>query len=91
MKPITLVAALAVLFSMPILGEAQGEKPATAKPAAPMKAEAKAEKAAAPTKAEAKAEKPAVRRLTSRSHQDARECLSFPTNREVIVCAEKYL
>jgi hypothetical protein len=76
------MAALAVLCSLPVLCLAQAGKPATDKPAAPMKAEAKEEKMAP---------KPVVRRLTAKSREDARECLSFPTNREIIICAEKYL
>lgn len=76
------IAVIAVLCSLPALGLAQAEKPAADKPAAPMKAEAKDDKMAP---------KPAARSLTARSREDARECLSFPTNREVIICAEKYL
>ena len=82
------IAAIAVLCSLPALGLAQAEKPAADKPAAPMKAET-------PMKTEAKddkmAPKPAGKRLTAKSREDARECLSFPTNQEVIICAEKYL
>jgi len=76
------IAVLAALSSLPVLCLAQAEKPAADKPAAPMKAEAKDEKMAP---------KPVVRRLTAKSREDARECLSFPTNREIIICAEKYL
>ena len=58
-------------------------------------AAAETEKPAAPAKAEAKddkvAPKPVARRLTARSREDARECLAFPTNREIIICAEKFL
>jgi hypothetical protein len=71
------IAALAALCSLPVLCLAQADKPA-----APMKAEAKEEKMVA---------KPVVRRLTAKSREDARECLSFPTNLEIIICAEKYL
>lgn len=76
------IAALAVLCSLPVLCLAQAQKPAADEAAKPMKAEAKQETmAAAPT----------VRRLTAKSREDARECLGFPTNREIIICAEKYL
>lgn len=95
MKRIALAAALAVLFSIPVLSQAQGEKPAAAKPAAPMKPAAKADKAAAPMKAEAKAAKPAATpapatRKRSRAREDARDCLKFPTNLEIHKCAEQY-
>lgn len=93
MKHIALAAALAVLFSIPVLSQAQGEKPAAAKPAAPMKPAAKADKAAAPMKAEAKAAKPAATPAParrSRAHEDARSCLQFPTNLEIHKCAEQY-
>jgi hypothetical protein len=78
---------MTALCSLPALGLAQAdkpaaEKPAAAKPAAPMKAEAKEDKMAP---------KPVARRLTAKSREDARECLTFPTNREVIICAEKFL
>jgi pyruvate/2-oxoglutarate dehydrogenase complex dihydrolipoamide acyltransferase (E2) component len=76
------IAALAALCSLPVLCLAQAQKPAAEKPATPMKAEANQEKMAAA---------PAPRHLTAKSREDARECLSFPTNREVIICAEKYL
>lgn len=78
MKRIGLVAALAVLTSVPGLSQAQGEKPGMTKPAAGMKAEQQVAKPASGT----------PRR--SRANEDARECLQFPTNREIIICAEKY-
>jgi hypothetical protein len=82
------IAAIAALSSLPVLGLAQAQKPAADKPAAAMNAEA-------PMKAEAKedkmAPKPVAKRLTAKSREDARECLSFPTNQEVIICAEKFL
>ncbi|MGW8183971.1 MAG: hypothetical protein ACWGMT_08440 [Burkholderiales bacterium] len=76
------IAALVALCSLPVLCLAQAEKPAADKSKAPMKAEAKDEKMAP---------KPVYRRLTAKSREDARECLSFPTNREIIICAEKFL
>jgi hypothetical protein len=76
------IAAIAALCSLPALVLAQVDKPAAAKPAAPMKAEAKDDKMAP---------KPVAKRLTAKSREDARECLSFPTNQEVIICAEKFL
>jgi len=81
MKYIGYFAVIAGLFALPLLGFAQADKSAS-KPAEPMKTEAKAEKMAP---------KPVVRRLTERSRLDARECLAFPTNREVIICAENFL
>jgi hypothetical protein len=82
------IATIAALCSLPALVLAQAERPAADKPAASMKAEA-------PMKTEAKddklAPKPAGKRLTAKSREDARECLSFPTNQEVIICAEKFL
>ena len=76
------IAAIAALCSLPALVLAQADKPAAEKPAAPAKAEAKDDKVAP---------KPVARRLTARSREDARECLAFPTNREIIICAEKFL
>ena len=81
MNRISQVAVLAALYALPVLGLAQ-DKPAADKPAAPMKAEAKAEKPMAA---------PAGKALTAKSREDARECLQFPTNQEVIVCAEKFM
>ena len=82
MKRIGLVAALVVLSSVPLLSQAQGEKPGVTKPAAGMKAESKAEQQAA---------KPASgTRSRSRANEDARSCLEFPTNLEIHKCAEKY-
>ena len=82
MKRIGYIAVIAGLFSLPVLCLAQAEKPGVEKAPAPMKSEAKADKMAPA---------PAIRRLTAKSREDARECLSFPTNREVIICAEKFL
>jgi len=76
------IAMLAALCSLPVMCLAQAEKSAADKAAAPMKADAKEEKMAP---------KPVVRQLTAKSREDARECLNFPTNQEVIICAEKYL
>jgi len=80
------IAIVSALCVAPALCLAQtvtlpAEKPAEQK-AAPMKAETKDDKMAP---------KPVARRLTAKSREDARECLSFPTNREIIICAEKYL
>ncbi|MDH3288639.1 MAG: hypothetical protein OEP48_13070 [Betaproteobacteria bacterium] len=82
MNRICHVATFAALCALPVLCLAQAQEPAADKPATPMKAEAKEKKMAAT---------PTVRRLTAKSREDARECLSFPTNREIIICAEKYL
>ncbi len=83
MNRISHVAAFAALCALPVLCLAQVVQiPAADKQATPMKAEAKEEKMAAT---------PVVRQLTAKSREDARECLSFPTNQEIIICAEKYL
>lgn len=76
------IAVLAALCSLPVLCLAQAEKPAADKSNAPMKAQAKDQKMAP---------KPVYRHLTAKSREDARECLNFPTNREIIICAEKFL
>jgi len=76
------LAAVAALCSLPVLCLAQAQEPAADKPAPPMKSAAKEQKMAAT---------PTVRRSTAKSREDARECLSFPTNREIIICAEKFL
>ena len=86
MKTIHHIAVAALICSLPALCLAQtvtlpAEKPAGQK-AAPMKAESKDGKMAP---------KPVYRPLTAKSREDARECLSFPTNQEIIICAEKYL
>ncbi len=44
-----------------------------------------------PMKSPAKDIKPEPKRLTAKSREDARECLKYPTNQEIIVCAEKFL
>ncbi len=83
MKIIGLATALAVLAGLPTASLAQGEKPAVARPAAEMKGESKAEAPMLTMGA----------RKSGRSRADdvdARECLKFPTNREIHICAEKY-
>lgn len=82
MNRISYVAAFAALCALPVLCLAQVVQIPADKSATPMKAEAKEEKMAAT---------PVVRQLTAKSREDARECLSFPTNQEIIICAEKYL
>jgi hypothetical protein len=84
MKRIALFAALVALAAAPAW--AQSEK-ATAPLKLPAKAEAKADAKAMPT-ADVK---PVYRRLTSKSYEDARQCLDKKTNEEIIVCAEKFL
>jgi len=83
MRIIGLATAFAVLAGLPRVGLTQGDKPAMAEPAAAMKME---------SKAEAPILKMAARRGgRSRAEDvDARECLKFPTNREIHICAEKY-
>ena len=86
MKAIRHTVVAALLCSLPALCAAQNVK---------LPADAQAEQKGASMKADAKddkmAPKPVYRRLTSKSREDARECLSFPTNQEIIICAEKYL
>ena len=82
MKIIGLAAAIAVLAGLPVAGLAQGEKPAVPKPAAAIQRE---------SKAEAPRLKMGAKGGRSRADDvDARECLKFPTNREIHICAEKY-
>ncbi|MGA8051650.1 MAG: hypothetical protein WCA09_15840 [Burkholderiales bacterium] len=75
MKRFALFAALAALVAMPAWAQ-------TLKVPAP---------APAPTTSEPKNIKPMPRHLTAKSREDARECLKFSTNEEIIVCAEKFL
>jgi len=81
MKRFALCAALTALVAMPVWGQtlkmAQSPKP----PAAETK----------PSEPKSEEVKPQPKRLTARSRLDARECLKHPTNREIIVCAEKFL
>jgi hypothetical protein len=79
MKIIGLAATLALLTCLPVASLAQGAKPATVKPAPEMKTEMKSES-------------PLLKMSTrkERADADARECLKFPTNREIHICAEKY-
>jgi hypothetical protein len=81
MKPFALFAALTVLVALPAWGQTLKTPPSPKSPAAETK------------KSEPKTEdiKPMPRRLTARSRLDARECLKYPTNKEIIVCAEKFL
>ena len=76
---IATVAIIAALFSSTVLtqtpgGSAAGMGVNAGGPSAPQEASK-----AAPRKAR-----------RSREHADARECLQFPTNPEIIRCAEKY-
>jgi hypothetical protein len=91
MKRIALFAALAVFAAAPAWAQADKPKP-DAKATAPLKLPPKTE-AKADAKAMPKAEdiKPVYRHLTSKSYEDARECLNKKTNEEIIVCAEKFL
>jgi hypothetical protein len=80
MKTIGSVAVLPLLFSFPVQGLAQSDKPVAVKP------EAAAEQPAA---------KPAVKLASdgpkrSRLDEDARNCLELATNMDVHKCAEKY-
>ncbi len=77
MKIIGLTAALALLFSLPMAGLAQGDKPAAAKPQV------------VAVQPAAKPASDAPRR--SRANEDARVCLELATNTEIIKCAEQYL
>ena len=84
MKCVVVIAALAILPSTAVLGQTLEEKPASS------------------TAAKVKAEKPAAKqgdiklasgKGTSRLaklREDARKCLEFATNPEIIKCAEDY-
>ena len=100
MKRIAVLVALIALPCLPAPIYAQGGKPA-AKPADKPAAAAPAAKAAAApvakpaeTPSAAPAAKPAekpVRKVSrTRDTRDARECLQLATNKEIIVCAQKY-
>ena len=81
MNRIVLFAALTALVALPAWAQTSKTTQSQKSPAAETK------------KAEPKTEdvKPMPRRLTERSRLDARECLTYPTNKEIIVCAEKFL
>ncbi len=76
MKRIGLTAAFALLFSLPMAGQAQGNKPEAAKP----------QMVAVQPAAKAAPEGP----RRSRANEDARVCLELATNIEIHKCAEKY-
>ncbi|KPK06080.1 MAG: hypothetical protein AMJ64_10000 [Betaproteobacteria bacterium SG8_39] len=81
MKRLALFAALTALLAMPAWGQTSKTTQSVKSPAAETK------------KSEPMAEdiKPTPRQLTERSRLDARECLKHSTNKEIIVCAEKFL
>jgi hypothetical protein len=81
MKRFALFAALAALIAMPAWGQQLKMTQSLKLPPAETK------------KAQPKVEniKPMPRHLTERSRLDARECLKYKTNEEIIVCAEKFL
>ncbi len=81
MKRLALFAALTALVAMPVWSQTSKTTESPKPPAAEMKtSEVKTEDA-----------KPMPRRLTERSRLDARECLKYTTNKEIIICAEKFL
>ena len=81
MKRIGPVAILAVLFSLPVPGLAQGDKPAAVKPeAAAVQPDAK------PAAVKVDSGRPSRSRLD----EDARNCLELATNMDIHKCAEKY-
>jgi hypothetical protein len=84
MKRIATAAALAMLLSAPVVGQTPGEKPASV-PAAKVKAE----KAAVKQKEIKLASGKGTSRL-AKLREDARKCLEFATNHEIIKCAEDY-
>ena len=96
MKRIAVLAALIVLPCMPALSYAQADKPAAAAsppaPATKAAAAPAAKPAAAPAAkpVEKSAEKPARKLSRIRDTRDARGCLQLATNKEIIVCAQKY-
>ena len=81
MKRFALFAALAALIALPAWGQKLKMSQSLKLPAAET------------TKPLPKVEdiKPMPRHLTERSRLDARECLKYKTNEEIIVCAEKFL
>lgn len=99
MKPIGCAAIVAILFSMPVFGQAPDKKPAAVAPAPatkPVAAPAPAMKPAAAPAPAMKAEKETTKVVAasparkSRALEDARSCLQLATNAEVIKCAEEY-
>lgn len=70
-----LVSALALLSSAPVLGDTPGAKPGASN--SPQQ------------QGETKPVSDTKKR--PRTDADARHCLTFPTNREIIKCAEQYL
>lgn len=83
MKMIRWAAAFTIAAGLPLASPAQSEKPAAGMAPGEAKAEAKAE---APRLS---MQVPKGRRSRA-DDVDARECLRFPTNREIHICAEKY-
>lgn len=70
-----LVSALALLSSVPALGATPGVKPG----------------AANPPQQQGEIKPVSDTKKRPRRDADARHCLTFPTNREIIKCAEQYL
>jgi hypothetical protein len=88
MKQLTVIAVTVLLSLAPAVGTAQAQKPGAAKPApAKPAAEVTAEKPAS----QAPGKPVATVARKSRAMEDARECLQFSTNTEVIKCAERFL
>lgn len=83
MKRFALFAALVALVALPAWGQ-------TLKVPAPGKSEQTAQQKAEKLPS-AQNIKPEPKHLTSRSRLDARECLQYKTNLEIIACAEKFL
>jgi hypothetical protein len=81
----------AIASVMTAISAASGQTPAPAAPtaAAPAPATAAPAPATVPPKLDQKP--PARAARVSIVDTDARNCLEFPSNREVIKCAEKYL
>lgn len=70
-----LVSALALLSSAPVLGDMPSVKPG----------------ASTPPQQQGETKPVSGVKKRSRAGADARHCLTFPTNREIIKCAEQYL
>ena len=90
MKDIALAAALFAFLAAPFSVFAQTKAPPPAQPAAAAPAQKSAPPAApaaAAPAAQAKAKPHTTRRPST---ADARVCLEFPTNLQVIKCADKY-
>ena len=84
MKRIATAAALAMLLSAPVLAQTPGEKPASTPPAQPKAGKAPAKRV------DIKLDSGKGTSRLAKLREDARKCLEFATNPEIIKCAEDY-